>query len=126
MLGRHDVSATLAVADMAEARSFYEETLGLTPAMDMEDAVVYSAGNSRILVYRSEYAGTNQATGATWAVGSELDTVVQALRDKGVTFEHYDDLPGVTRDGDFHELGGTRGVWFKDPAGNIISVMESP
>ena len=126
MLGRHNVGATLAVADFAKARSFYEDTLGLAPAMEMDDSVVYSAGNSRLLVYRSDYAGTNQATAATWEVGDELDSVVQALRDKGVTFEHYDDLPEVTRDGDFHDLGGVRGVWFKDPDGNIISVIESP
>ena len=126
MLGQHDVAATLAVNDIDAGRSFYEETLGLVPAVEMGDAVVYSAGNSRVLVYRSEYAGTNRATAATWAVGDELDTVVQALRDKGVTFEHYDDLPGVTRDGDVHMLGGLRGVWFKDPDGNILSVTESP
>jgi catechol 2,3-dioxygenase-like lactoylglutathione lyase family enzyme len=126
MLGRHDVGATLAVADIAAARSFYEDTLGLTPAMEMDGAVVYSAGNSRLLVYRSDYAGTNGATAATWEVGDELDTIVDALRGKGVTFEHYDDLPGVTRDGDLHDFGGVRGVWFKDPDGNIIAVMESP
>ena len=126
MLGRHNVGATLAVADIGAARSFYEDTLGLTPAMEMGDSVVYTAGDSRLLVYTSEYAGTNQATAATWEVGNELDSIVEALREKGVTFEHYDDLPGVTRDGDLHELGGMRGVWFKDPDGNIISVIESP
>jgi catechol 2,3-dioxygenase-like lactoylglutathione lyase family enzyme len=126
MLGRHDVGATLPVANIATARSFYENTLGLTPAMEMGDSVIYSAGNSRLLVYESEYAGTNQATAATWAVGNELDPIVQDLRDKGVTFEHYDDLPGVTREGDIHAIGGTRGVWFTDPDGNIVSVIESP
>jgi catechol 2,3-dioxygenase-like lactoylglutathione lyase family enzyme len=126
MLGRHDVGATLAVSDIAAARSFYEDTLGLTATVEMGDAVVYSAGNSQLFVYRSDFAGTNQATAATWAVGGEFDGVVQALRDKGVTFERYDDLPGVTRDGDIHVLGDMRGVWFRDPDGNIIAVVESP
>ena len=126
MLGRHDVGATLAVSDIAAARSFYEDTLGLTATVEMGDAVVYSAGNSRLFVYRSDFAGTNQATAATWAVGDAFESVVQALRDKGVTFERYDDLPGVTRDGDIHELGDMRGVWFRDPDGNIIAVVESP
>jgi catechol 2,3-dioxygenase-like lactoylglutathione lyase family enzyme len=125
MLGEHDVGATLAVTDMDAARSFYEETLGLQPVVDMTDAVVYGSGNSRLMVYRSDFAGTNQATAATWGVGDQLETVVEGLRSKGVTFEHYD-LPGTTRDGDIHEMGdGMRGVWFKDPTGNIISVVNT-
>jgi catechol 2,3-dioxygenase-like lactoylglutathione lyase family enzyme len=125
MLGDHDVGATLAVTDFAAARSFYEETLGLEPVMVMPDAVVYASGNSRLMVYRSDFAGTNQATAATWGVGDQLDAVVQDLRAKGVTFEHYD-LPETTRDGDVHEMGdGMRGVWFKDPTGNIISVVNA-
>ena len=125
MLGDHDAGATLAVTDFDAARSFYEETLGLKPVMEMSDAVVYASGNSRLMVYRSDFAGTNQATAATWGVGDQLDAVVQDLRAKGVTFEHYD-LPETTRDGDIHEMGdGVRGVWFKDPTGNIISVVNT-
>jgi catechol 2,3-dioxygenase-like lactoylglutathione lyase family enzyme len=123
MLGDHDVAATLAVTDIDAARSFYEGTLGLEPVMEVSDSVVYSAGNSRLMVYRSDFAGTNQATGATWAVGDQLDSVVQDLRTNGVAFEHYD-LPGTTRDGDIHEMGDMRGVWFKDPSGNIIGLVN--
>lgn len=124
-LGDHDVGATLAVADFDAARSFYEGTLGLEPVMVFPDSVLYRSGNTRLMVYLSEFAGTNQATAATWGVGEQLDSVVQELRSKGVTFEHYD-LPGTTRDGDIHEMGDDmRGVWFKDPSGNIISVVNA-
>ena len=123
MLGDHDVAATLAVTDIDAARSFYEGTLGLKPAMEVPDFVVYSAGNSRLMVYRSDFAGTNKATGATWTVGDQLESIVQSLRGNGVVFEHYD-LPGTTRDGDIHETGGLRGVWFKDPDGNIIGLVN--
>ena len=123
MLGGHDVGATLAVDDFDAARSFYEETLGLTAVTEMGDSAVFQAGNSRLLVYVSEYAGTNQATAATWAVGDQLDAVVEALRAKGVSFEHYD-LPETTREGDVHVMGEMRGVWFKDPAGNIIGLVN--
>ena len=123
MLAHHDVAATLAVTDIDAARSFYEGTLGLKPVMEAPDGVVYSAGNSRLMVYRSDFAGTNRATGATWAVGDQLDSVVQNLRTNGVAFEHYD-LPGTTRDGDIHEVGGMRGVWFKDLDGNIIGLVD--
>ena len=123
MLGDHDVAATLAVADIVAARSFYEGTLGLKPVMEVPDSVVYSAGNSRLMVYRSDFAGTNKATGATWAVGEQLESIVTSLRGNGVVFEHYD-LPGTTRDGDIHEMGGMRGVWLKDPDGNIIGLVN--
>lgn len=126
MLGGHDVGATIAVADMEVARAFYEETLGLAPAMEMGDAVLYSSGSSRMLVYRSGYAGTNKATAATWSVGDSFDSVVDELHRKGVPFERYDDLPGVTRAGDVHMLGESRGVWVTDPDGNILSIVDQP
>ena len=59
-----------------------------------------------------------------WAVGDDLDSIVEALRGKGVTFEHYDDLPDTTRAGDVHQIGDLKGVWFKDPDGNILSVVN--
>ena len=67
MLSDHDVGATLAVSDFGAARRFYEETLGLAVAMAMESAAIYTSGSSRVLVYESEYAGTNKATAATWS-----------------------------------------------------------
>ena len=124
MLGDHDVGATLAVSDFGAARRFYEETLGLAVEMAMEGAAIYTSGSSRLLVYESEYAGTNKATAATWSVGDRLDAVVDDLRGKGVTFAHYDDLPGTTREGDIHTLGDMRGVWCEDPDGNILSVVD--
>ena len=123
MLGDHDVAATLAITDIDAARSFYEGSLGLKPVMEFPDSVVYAAGNSRLMVYRSDFAGTNKATAATWAVGDQLESVVEDLRSKGVSFEHYD-LPGTTREGDIHEMDGMRGVWFKDPDGNIIGLVN--
>src|SRR5690349_4345326 len=97
MLGDSPAAATLPVRDMQTARQFYEGVLGLTPGQMMPEeapgAILYSSGPSMVLVYESEYAGTNQATAASWAVGDNFDAVVQSLRDKGVTFERYDNLP---------------------------------
>ena len=124
MLGDRDAAAVLAVADLEAAKGFYEGTLGLTPEMDQSpEAVLYASGSSKILIYRSEFAGTNKATAATWAVGKDLEAVIDGLRAKGVTFEHYD-LPGTTREGDVHVMGDTRGAWFKDPDGNILALID--
>jgi catechol 2,3-dioxygenase-like lactoylglutathione lyase family enzyme len=123
MLRDRDVGATLAVSDFDRSKSFYGQTLGLETLMEMDGAAIYRSGASRIMVYQSEFAGTNKATAATWDVGDELDAIVQTLRGNGVSFEHYD-LPGTTRDGDIHSMGGMRGVWFKDPDGNILSLVS--
>src|SRR2546428_671653 len=103
MLGDKDAAATLAVKDIDTARNFYENTLGLTQIENGSPdptAALYRSGSSAVLVYQSRYAGTNQATAASWAVGDEFDAIVRSLQEKGVTFERYDDLPGTTREGD--------------------------
>jgi catechol 2,3-dioxygenase-like lactoylglutathione lyase family enzyme len=124
MLAGKNVAAMLAVRDVAVARDFYENTLGLELVREAQDAIVYRSGDSVAVVYPSEFAGTNKATAASWAVGRDFDQIVEGLGTKGVSFEHYDDVPGVTRDGDVHVGGGIRAVWFKDPDGNILSVID--
>jgi len=126
MLADKPVAASIGVRDLARARDFYENVLGLTSVGGMPGGVVYRSGGSTLLVYESEYAGTNQATSATWAVGDEFDAIVQTLRDNGVTFERYDNLPNTVRDGDVHSFanGTFRSVWFKDPDGNILNVGD--
>ena len=124
MLKDRNVSATIAVRDLAKARKFYEGTLGLEVAStEGAEAVTYRAGSSQLLVYRSEYAGTNRATAATWTVGDDVEAVVKSLKAKGIAFEHYD-FPGGRREGDVHVFGEVRNAWFKDPDGNIISLVN--
>lgn len=124
MLGDQNAIATVAVRDLAAARRFYEGTLGLTPVASEETGEVeYRTGSARLLVYESAYAGTNQATAVTWIVGDEVDAYVRELKSRGVTFEHYD-LPETRREGDVHVAGGTRVAWFKDPDGNIHSLVN--
>src|ERR1700722_17813552 len=105
MLSDKRALATLGVKDMAAARKFYEETLGLKQvSIQGEHAVTYQAGGSALNIYRSSFAGTNQATAVTWFVGDALESEVRALRAKGVTFEHYD-LPNAKLDGDIYTTG---------------------
>ena len=126
MLGGKNVAAALAVSDLDRARGFYEGTLGLEPLQEDPGSILYKSGTSMVLVYTSEYAGTNRATAATWAVGDDFDAIVEGLRAKGVAFERYDDLPDVVREGDVHLMGDLKGVWLKDPDGNILSLISMP
>jgi catechol 2,3-dioxygenase-like lactoylglutathione lyase family enzyme len=124
MLGGKDAAAVLAVTDLQRARNFYETILGLEVVDEPPGAVLYRSGHSTVLVYPSDYAGTNQATAATWAIGDDFESIVEALKNQGVAFEHYDDLPETTRQGDVHLMGDLKSVWFKDPDGNILNLVN--
>jgi catechol 2,3-dioxygenase-like lactoylglutathione lyase family enzyme len=120
MLGKKDAIATVAVKDLETARRFYEDKLGLEKGPDQSDQVsTYKTGSSSLVVYASQFAGTNKATTVTWSVGGDFDDIVKSLQSKGVSFERYDGLPQVTREGDVHKVGDFKLAWFKDPDGNI-------
>ena len=122
MLGNSGAIATIAVKDIERARKFYENTLGLKPLESTQKEVVnYKTGKSKILVYRSQFAGSNKATAATWEL-DDVESVVNDLKSRGVKFEHYD-FPGTTLKGDVHVAGGFKAAWFKDPDGNILALV---
>jgi len=123
MLRDTDAVATLAVKDLGAAARFYEETLGLRRAgAEDSEVIVFESGDTTINVYRSNFAGTNKASALTWAV-DDVEDVVRALKAKGIRFEHYD-LPDTRREGDVHVSGDIKVAWFKDPDGNILSVVN--
>jgi len=124
LLGTKDATATIAVKNLDVARKFYGDTLGLTPADSRESEVLaYKTGHSSLLVYVSQFAGTNKATSATWVVGDDVEDIVRALKAKGVVFEHYD-MPGMKLEGDVHVSGRMKAAWFKDPDSNILCLVN--
>ena len=123
MLADKDAVATVAVKDLRAAKKFYGDTLGLKPTPVPEPEVLnYKSGNSTVLVYKSQFAGSNKATSVTWIV-DDVEGTVRDLKAKGVAFEHYD-FPGMTRKGDVHIAGKSKAAWFKDPDGNILAVVS--
>ena len=124
MLSDNEAIATVAVKSLETAKQFYEGTLGLTKVMENEEVLAFETGKSTLLVYRSQFAGTNQATAVTF-VTREVDDLVRTLKGRGVTFEHYD-LPQMSRQGDIHVAGPMKTAWFKDPDGNIFSLVTPP
>jgi catechol 2,3-dioxygenase-like lactoylglutathione lyase family enzyme len=116
--------ANIAVKDLEKAKRFYQDVLGLQLIdSNTPEVVVFKSGNSMIIVYKSDYAGTNKATSMTWTVGDNIEEVVQALKAKGITFEHYN-MPNVTLEGDIHVDGQMKVAWFKDPDGNILNLIN--
>lgn len=123
MLAEHQALATIAVKDLATARAFYEQKLGLSPEPEEQPGVAsYKTGNSTVLVYESTFAGTNKATAVTWLVRDQVDAIVKDLKAKGVAFERYD-MPHTTLEGDVHVSGDMRMAWCKDPDGNILAFV---
>src|SRR6266571_5504249 len=96
MLNDYPVYATIATTDLAKARPFYEETLGLKAEMEAPDGVYYRSGDTRLFLYPSQFAGTAKSTVATWEV-DDLDAVIDDLSSRGITFEQYD-FPGLKTD----------------------------
>ena len=124
MLGKTDATPMIAVRDLDRARSFYEGTLGLETKDEWGgEGATLKSGDTLINVYKSEFAGTNKATALTFQV-DDVEKEVGELKDKGIFFEKYD-LPGLEPRGDFY-VGEKdfKTAWFKDPDGNILSLVE--
>ena len=122
MLADKGAMATIAVKHLGPAKKFYGGTLGLKEVgTEGSGVATYKSGNSTIVLYESQFAGTNKATSTTWGVGQELDSIVATLQRQHVPFEHYD-MPGLELKGDIHVMGDFKAAWFKDPDGNILHI----
>lgn len=124
LLKERPSSAIVAVGDLDRARGFYAGTLGLDPLADHEEGVLtFRTGATELVVYESEFAGTNKANAVVWNAGDDFDAIADQLRDQGLVFEDYPELGMVILDG-VHRSGDFKGLWFKDPDGNILHVAN--
>ena len=124
MLKDKTSSAIVAVRDLATARRFYGDTLGLTHTSASDHVIQYDTGGTTLVVYVSDQAGTNRANSVVWDVGDDIERIAAELATKGVTFERYD-MPDTTFESGFHRTGDFRMVWFKDPDGNILHLNST-
>ena len=124
MLKNAPVVPYIPATEIARARKFYEEKVGLVPKQEIAGGVVYECGKgSWIFLYQSGGAGTSKASQAFWQV-EDVEAEVTALRAKGVVFEEYD-LPGLKTVNGIASGGGARAAWFKDTEGNIMALIQS-
>ena len=117
MLKDQDSAAIVAVTDLGRAKSFYGETLGLDLVEGDDNVLQFKTGSTALVVYKSEFAGTNKANAVVWGVGDEIEAIAAALKSRGVAFEHY---PGMDYKDGIHSAGAFKMVWLKDPDGNIL------
>jgi predicted enzyme related to lactoylglutathione lyase len=124
MLTTSSVTANIPAADIARARSFYADALGLEPVADFGDLgmLVYRThGGTTFSIYQTEYAGQAGHTIAQFHVDDVVGEA-RTLQAKGIALETYD-LPGVVWDDGVAEMGPMgKAAWFKDSEGNILCI----
>jgi len=115
--------AVLPASDLDRARRYWVGLTDAEPEMSMEDEAFFlRIGGIRVLIYRSEFAGTAENT-ALGIESADLDRDLELLRERGVEFNQYD-LPGLTTVDGVAEIDGTRTAWFTDSEGNIIAIGD--
>ncbi len=123
MLQKSQMYAYIPAKDVARARKFYEQTLGLKPKEEYAGGVVYEFGKgTACFLYPTPNAGTSRASQAFWQV-EDVEREVTELKNRGVVFEEYD-IPGVKMHNSIATAGGAKTAWFKDSEGNILAVNQ--
>jgi catechol 2,3-dioxygenase-like lactoylglutathione lyase family enzyme len=117
------ITAIVPTTDLARARQFFGETLGLkeTDASTPGPEAIYECGGGTLLeVYERPAAGDAQHTLASWEV-DDVGAAVDDLRQRGVRFEDYD-MPEFKTENGIATSGDFQAAWFRDPDGNILCV----
>lgn len=118
------IGAMIAASDLARAKLWYADRLGLVPLKEYDgEVLVYRSGPGRFSVYQTPSAGTAKNTVAVWRV-SDLRAEVAGLRSRGVVFEEYDFGDDRTVDGILTGPDGEMNAWFKDSEGNILALAQ--
>jgi predicted enzyme related to lactoylglutathione lyase len=124
MLQKSPMYAYIPARDLARARQFYEQKVGLKPAQEINGGVSYEfPGGTAAFLYPTPNAGTSQASQAFWDV-DDVEAEVAELKKRGVKFEEYD-FPGMKMVNSIATGGGAKAAWFKDSEGNIMAVIQS-
>lgn len=113
------------VNDLTKAKEFYGQTLGLDVKENPQGLTLNITGSNGVFVYEKPGHSPATFTILNFPV-DDIDTAVQNLRDKGVTFEHYEGMTeqnGIAY-GRKHNMGPDI-AWFKDPAGNVLAVLKN-
>jgi predicted enzyme related to lactoylglutathione lyase len=122
MLRNAPIRAYIPALNMARARKFYEEIVGLQAKEEYAGGVVYECGGTGVFMYPTPNAGTSKASQAFWQV-NDVEAEVAELKARGVKFEEYD-MQGVTMKNGIMTGGGAKTAWFKDTEGNILAVSQ--
>jgi catechol 2,3-dioxygenase-like lactoylglutathione lyase family enzyme len=123
MLGEHPITPVLLAKDLAAAREFYHDRLGLEILTEGDDAIVFKCGGGTHLDVTKSTVGTaDEQTQASWEV-RDLRAEVAELRSRGVEVQEYD-MPGLKTEDGIADLGFAWMAWIIDPGGNALAIMQ--
>jgi catechol 2,3-dioxygenase-like lactoylglutathione lyase family enzyme len=123
MLGDHPISPVLLAKDLAAAREFYHDRLGLEILRESEDELLFRCGGGTQLAVTKSTVGTaDEQTQAGWEV-PDVRAEVAELRSRGVKVEEYD-LPGLKTEDGIADIGFAWMAWIVDPGGNALAIHQ--
>ena len=124
MFKTNKVFSSFSVDDLQKAREFYAQTLGLDVSESPEGLELHFGDNANVFIYPKPNHSPATFTVLNFLV-NDIESAVDELRKTGVRFEKYEGEIKTDEKG-IHRNEGPSIAWFKDPAGNILSVLESP
>lgn len=122
MLQTRNAFSSFSVNDLQRAKEFYSQTLGLKVSESKEGLEIHP-GDTDVFIYGKPNHKPASFTVLNFLV-DDINKAVDELNQKGVRFEQYEGEIKTDEKGIHHESGGPTIAWFKDPAGNILSVLE--
>jgi catechol 2,3-dioxygenase-like lactoylglutathione lyase family enzyme len=123
VLGQHPITPVLLAKDLAAARGFYHDKLGLEILTENENAIVFQCGGGTHLSVTKSTVGTaDEQTQASWQV-KDIRAEVAELRARGVKIEDYD-MPGLKTDDGIADIGFAWAAWIIDPGRNALGILQ--
>jgi catechol 2,3-dioxygenase-like lactoylglutathione lyase family enzyme len=123
MLGAHPIYPVLLATDLAAARAFYHDQLGLEILNESEAAITLRCGGGTQVSVTSSTTGTaDSQTQASWLV-EDIRAEVAELRSRGVHVEDYD-LPGLKTEDGIADIGFAWAAWIIDPGKNALGILQ--
>lgn len=124
MLANAKLQSIILTARIDEAETFYRNVLGLTLRTQSDGALVFDVGGSDLRVAPVAESAPSEHTVMGFAV-DDVDGVIECLGARGIAMERFDGLPHE-ENGALMTPDGARVAWFRDPDGNILSVVQFP
>jgi catechol 2,3-dioxygenase-like lactoylglutathione lyase family enzyme len=123
MLGNYPIDVVLLAMDLAAAKDFYADTLGLRVLSETPGGVTFQCGgDSQLVVTKSSVGTKDEQTQATFRV-ADVRAEVSELRRRGVQIEDYD-TPGLQTQDGIADIGFAWMAWFIDPGQNCVGLIQ--
>jgi predicted enzyme related to lactoylglutathione lyase len=124
MLGNTKAFSGFSVDDVETAKRFYGETLGVEVSENDAGLTLHIAGDHSVFIYPKDDHEPATFTILNFRV-DDIEGTVAGLTERGVRFERYEGTPIETDEQGIFRGGGPLIAWFKDPAGNVLSVIKA-